>query len=309
MIIINLKISAKLRINFFYFFLNLIDDFLFFDSLFSKMNFKYVLSHIHYDTNNIKNYLLKKKCNGISMVIQKNINAKNQTGFFYHSDIVLTYGNKVKINENTKSYIGKQIPIGSFFMEYYYYTKPTNTKEGYDILCLGGNEHYPNSANDRSKFHRVDYIEHLNWLINISNEYPNLSIGFMHHANNKNKFEENFLKKSNIKIIEKNKNSYEISFNSKFICSWASSMIIEMQSLKKNSFYLDPKNRNNQFLGDISSSLNIRINSYEDFKNKVENLILKNMKDKQVLNFNLDDFCYVSDNCSEKIYELIVKNN
>ena len=86
-------------------------------------------------------------------------------------------------------------------------------------------------------------------------------------------------------------------------------MIIEMQSLKKNSFYLDPKNRNNQFLGDISSSLNIRINSYEDFKNKVENLILKNMKDKQVLNFNLDDFCYVSDNCSEKIYELIVKNN
>ena len=300
----NFILSLKLRINFYYIFLNLLDNYLFYNTIFSKFNFKYLITHTHYNTNNIKNYLLKKKCNGCSTVIQKNINSKNQTSFFYHSDVIFTYSDFIRIRENKSSYIDNQISIGSFFMEYYFYTKPSYTKEGYDILCLGGNEQYPNSANDRTKYHRQDYIEHLRWLIKISKDFPNLSIGFMHHANNKNNFEQNFLKKTNIKIIDKNKNSYEISNNSKLICSWASSMIIELLSLEKNCFYLDPGHRNTQFLGDIDISYDLRISSYENFKNKIDNFLVSRSIFSHD-NKKFKKFCLESNDCSEKIYKFM----
>ncbi len=305
MIKLSFILSFKLNINFLYIFLNFLDDYLFYDTLFSKFNFKYLLTHTHYNTDNIKNYLLKSKCNGVSTVIQKNINSKNQTSFFYHADVIFTYSDLININKNASSKINKQVSIGSFFMEYYYYTKPSHTKEYYDIMCLGGNEHYPNSANDRTKYHRTDYIEHLNWLIKISKEYPNLSIGFMHHANNKNNFEKNFLNGTNIKIINQNKNSYEISNNSKLICSWASSMVIELLSLEKNCFYLDPGFRNHQFLGNIDISYNLRIKSYENFKDVIKNLLIDKKNLKTEGNDNLKNLCLNSENCSQKIYEFM----
>ena len=76
MIKLSFVLSFLIKINFLYIFLNFLDDYLFYDTLFSKFHFKYLLSHTHYNTNNIKNYILKSKCNGVSTVIQKNINSK-----------------------------------------------------------------------------------------------------------------------------------------------------------------------------------------------------------------------------------------
>ena len=82
-------------------------------------------------------------------------------------------------------------------------------------------------------------------------------------------------------------------------------MIIEMLSLEKNCFYLDPGYRNHQFLGNIDITYNLRINSYENFKNKIKNLLI----DKKALRIksyeNLKKLCLSSENCSQKIYEFM----
>ena len=110
---------------------------MFYDTLFSKFHFKYLLSHTHYNTNNIKNYILKSKCNGVSTVIQKILIQKSNK-FFYHADVIFTYSDSININRNSSSKINKQISIGSFFMEYYYYTQPSHTKDV--MICYAWEE-------------------------------------------------------------------------------------------------------------------------------------------------------------------------
>ena len=121
-------------------------------------------------------------------------------------------------------------------MEDYLLRKKNKIKKNiksFDILCIGCNEQYPGSIHDNYKDHLPNYLEHLNWLKKISFENPGLKVGFIHHDNNKNNFERLFLKNSNVIYIDQKINSYALCYKAKFICSWASTMVIELFSIKK----------------------------------------------------------------------------
>ena len=57
----NFIYSIKYRTNFFYFFLVIIEDFLFSKNFFKEFQSPFLISHQHYFSNNIKNFFLKSQ--------------------------------------------------------------------------------------------------------------------------------------------------------------------------------------------------------------------------------------------------------
>ncbi len=295
----NIIYSYNTKINFYYLSIVLINDYYYFSSMFNDYKFKYVLSSRHYVTNNIKNYILKKR-NTKTCVIQKNIDSENINGFFLSSDILFVLGNKTKIKKKRFCNIKEQFPVGSFYMETIFYDKKVKKDkiiESFDILCLGGNEQYPGGEFDNDNDHVKNYIEHLNWLKKISHDFPKLKVGFKHHDNNKNNFEEIFFKNTNVVYIKKNINSYDLCYKAKFLCSWASTMIIESFSINKKGFFLDPNYKNVQYMKNINK--NIRINTYNKFKK----IFFNNSNKKKI---NLKNYCVNSKNTSHRIFNYLI---
>ena len=294
----NIFYSFKTNINLLYLFFKFINDYYFYSSFFADYKFKFIISSRHYVTNNIKNFIAKKNKTHCS-VIQKNIDSENINGFFLKSDTLFTLGNKTKIINKRFCNFKKQVSVGSFFMEQNFYKNGNKNKNvrKFDILCLGGNEQYPGSEHDNYHDHASNYIKHLDWLRKISKDFPDIKVGFVHHANNKNDFEKNFFSNSKVKYIEKETNSYDLCNKSKFLCSWASTMVIEFFSLKKKSYYLDPDYLNVQFMKNINK--NIRINTYHKFK--------KFYFEKMNKKTNISNYCINSKNTSYRIFKYLKK--
>tara|TARA_B110001454_G_C12632443_1_gene397546 strand:- start:44 stop:841 length:798 start_codon:yes stop_codon:yes gene_type:complete len=260
--------------------------------------------HQHYLSNSIKNFVFKKKGGYKTTIIQKNINSCNTNGFFYDADTLFTFSKKAAIDaNNTSSKINEIVESGSFFMENFSSNLNKNKINylddnlKFDIICFGGNGLTPgNSYYDAYNQYASDYNQHLDWLKKISLDYPKLKVGFKHHSNNKDSYEENYLNNSNVKILDKNLNSYALGLKSNFICSWASTMVIEMTAYKKYCYFLDPGSRNNQFLSQIINSHNLRIKDYQEFQKKYEEAKSSDFKN------NAEPFCVDSAHVSEKIY-------
>ena len=79
---ISIQLSFKNKLNFLYLALKLIDDCLYYKTLFKKIKTQNIIMHQHYYSNNIKNYFFKKNGGKKSCLIQKNINTKIQMVFF-----------------------------------------------------------------------------------------------------------------------------------------------------------------------------------------------------------------------------------
>ena len=304
---LNSKITFKEKVNFFYLSNKIINEFYWYSNLFKNYNFKNIIMEKHYYSNNIKNHLFKKSGGNYSCLIQKNINILNTNGFVYDADILFSYSEKVNIDRvKTLSNIKKNISVGSFFMENFSKRVSINinneisNESKYDIVCIGGNELFPkNNFYNSYNSYSDDYLLHLDLLKKISIDLPDLKVGFKHHSNNKFFYEEDYLKNSNVIIIDQKRNSYKVALNSKFICSWASTMIIEMTTFRKFCYFLDPGLRNKQFLDDIKDSEFIRIKNYSEFLEKYE--IAKN---KNFLNLQ-DPYCLPSNDVSNKIYQIL----
>ena len=52
-------------------------------------------------------------------------------------------------------------------------------------------------------------------------------------------------------MVNQSLDSYKLADNANFLCSWGSSMIVEMSQFNKPCFFLDPKGRNQQILSQI----------------------------------------------------------
>ena len=91
---------------------------------------------------------------------------------------------------------------------------------------MGGNGLFNNSYYDVYDTYKADYEEHLNWLAKLL-KFPNIKVRFKHHSNNYANDENKILINSNVKFLNQFKNSYELCYRAKFVCSWASTMIIE----------------------------------------------------------------------------------
>lgn len=175
--------------------------------------------------------------------------------------------------------------------------------EKIDLLYLGGNKLNPGGYYDTYKDYEKDYKTILNWLKKFSLENKNLNIVYKDHSNKKinDNYERDFLLNSNIKFANKNLNSYQMSLKSKFICSWASTMIVELSAYKKYCFYLDPGGRNEQFLSGIKNNKLISIRSY----NELKNVYKEASRYKFINNDKKKIFSKKSNSTSKNIYKII----
>lgn len=297
----SLKLSFKTKINFIYLLLSFLKEFYFCKNIFYFYNSKYLLTHKHYDTSNIKNFFFKKNGGKIYATIQKNISATNSNSFFYNADYNFSFSDRVGLPQNERfTDLKKDISVGSFFMENLFFNKKNdkdslvNQIEKYDILYVAGNDLYPSSNNDTWNGHNQIYKEHLEWLKRASMEFPDVKFGFKHHPGNNNNYEETILKNSKVIIANSKMNSYELAINSKLVLSFASTMIIELLTLGKKSFYLNPDYKNQQFLYDMKDHKKISIENYLTLKEHISNLDLN-------ININKYDYCENSEKVTKKI--------
>ena len=284
-----IKISFLYRINFVYLALKLIDSILYYRSFFQEYRFDNMIMHQHYLSCNIKNFYFKKYGGKKTCLIQKNIPTLNTNNDFIHCDLFFTIGKSCRIDNNfTKSKINTSINIGSIFMNKYKKIINRNlyAKKKYDVICLGGNDLIPNGYYDTYDAYNADYLNHLHWLVKLKKNNPKLKIAFKHHSNNKNSFESNILKKTGVLMLDNSLNSYVVSLKSKFICSWASTMVVEMKFLNFYSYFLDPNGKNDQFLHQLYNRKSLSITKFERF----EQMVLKSLKEKKTDNTYCIDY-------------------
>ena len=296
------KLSKKVKLNLFYFFIKLILENYFYNYLFNEVKLKASLIHKHYNTNNIKHYYLRKH-KIKSYAVQKNINSTISNGYYYDVDCMLSISENCKIeNYNTYSRIKEHKIIGSFFMQRLFDEIRESPHElTFDILYLAGNGLRPKLFYDSYADYANDYSLQLEWLKKFSIDFPNLKIGFKHHSNNNDIFEEKILKFSNVFIINKKINSYHLIDKSKFICSWASTMVVEAISMNKFAFFLNPGLRNKQFLSRIKNFELISVFNYDDFLKKFKYANDKNF----IRDENNDSFCKFNKNISDDIFKAL----
>lgn len=301
-----LNLSLRSNINLFCVFNILIYEIFKSAHIFSKIQSKFYLTNKFYQTSPIFNFYFKKNGGKITSCTQKNILAQSISLFVY-SDIMFTLGkNQGKICNKLGGKIKKFIAVGSLFMEDSWYKKKKDFKNvpEADILIIGINTlnnqyHYVNNN------YRKDYYDiYLNWLKKLAKDFPKKKIILKHHNDyTVDPIEKEKLNNTSIKVVINNasiNSTYAYAFKSKFIFSFASTMILELLGNNKLAYFLDPGLRGDQWFKDIDNLKKYRINSYKKLKK-----IISESKDFPI-HFK-SYYCENSNNTSELIYKNLLK--
>jgi hypothetical protein len=307
-----LRISLKTRVNLLPISIKIIHEYLIFKSLFKLNKSEYIIQEKHYGTEPIKNYLFKKLGGTASTSIQKNIIQLSPIFFYLDLDILFSLGEKgcSRLYEYGGR-IDNIEPIGSLFMEHYWFDNQNECKKKFDIAILGINTSNAYERLDAYDKFMDDNYSLYQWVARLSTENPEYKIVLIHHASaGEDKIENDILSSSNVKILDKNHNSYEIAFSSKMAITYGSTMGYELNAHNLPTFFIDPGNRCSflpeKGIGYIDS---MRINSYESLSLIAKEIINKNKllvnKEKNSLN----NLCLDSSDVSYKIYRYLMKRN
>lgn len=302
------KFSWKKKVNFFHLSREITNNYLYYSSLFNDYKFRDVIQLRHYQTNPIKDHLLHVSGGRYSATIQKNIYQIGRNGFCYHADVFFSLGKKTV--ENAYDYgarIGKVLPVGSFLMEHFWFSREhQEALESFDVLFLGINMVKAMHFMDAYEDFEADYYDSIRWLVRFSNENPQYRIGIKHHENNlENSHEEQIIAESRVKQIDKKANSYQLAFSAKCVLTFGSTMGYEMAAHGVPVLFLDPGGRC-ALLPQLEEDFfrkNRAIN-YEEFLEKLNIFLLRQSND--LLNgVASDDLCLKSDRVSKRIYEYL----
>lgn len=299
-----LKVSLKIRVNLLSISLKIILDNLIFKSIFDHNKAKYLIQEKHYQSEPIKNYLFKKSGGIAATSIQKNIIQLDPIFFYVDLDILFSLGQEGF--ERLYEYGGRIDnirPVGSLFMESLWFDTRKNINKKYDIAILGINASNAIKRLDSYDEFISDYYSLYRWAAKLSIENPKYNIVLIHHSSSGEDIIENeILLRSNIKVLDKNINSYEIAFSSKVALTYGSTMGYELNAHKLRTFFIDPGYRCS-FLPDKGFNYlnDFRIKSYESFKMILEKIIDK----EKTINLEkkyLNKLCLDSSNVSYNIY-------
>jgi len=297
--------SIKTRINLFPVSLEIIHSYLSFKSLFETNKAEYIIQERHYGTNSVKNYLFKKSGGTSSATIQKNIIEADLMFAYVDIDILFSFGNSgLQRLFDFGGRINKIQPVGSLFMEYYWFKKPLVNKIQYDIVFMGINLTSGSNRIDKYDGFIDDYYISFEWLVKIKNKNPQLKIGIKHHASAgiEDSRESEILKNSGIMTVDKNLNSYHLAFSSRCVVTYGSSMGYELNAHNVFALFVDPGYRcaflpekENDNLGEL------RITSYEQFDESIS-AILSNKNIDKFSNVSRTDLCLESSVTSNNIF-------
>ena len=270
------------------------------------------MSFRHYNTNNLIKYFANKS-NCKYAVIQRNLNLLNQSAFYNSANICFTLSSQFSLKTAKKSSIDQKVPMGSLFLENNFHNFNINNSRNYnnfDVLYLASNERHPGGVYDVTLNSSQDYALVLEWLKNVSNFFPKLKVGFKPHPNNIQDYEKLYFKGTKIIYLDKSLNSYYCANKSKIILSWSSTIILEMRSINKQAFFLNPFNRNKLDLSELKFSDPINIHNYKKLENIINVIIFKkkSIYNKYIKNINNSYYCNNSKNYSKKLFYFLKYN-
>jgi hypothetical protein len=185
----------------------------------------------------------------ISTCVQSHT-AEASINMFNDTDLFFTFGDeeysKVFLIE-LGSRVEASYPVGSLRNEVFYEdsNEAFHSKNKIDILVVGVNLFNWLYVNKNQKENYYNFIRIIKL---ISSRFPNLNISMKHHPNNrKDPVEREILKDSQIKYIDPLLNSYTFIKNTGLFISFCSTMILEINAIKGNSFFVDLNQNNNVF--------------------------------------------------------------
>lgn len=277
-------------------------NFIKYNQIFLENRSKFLIQERHHNTSHLKKYIFHKFGGNLLCVYQRNIPVYCSTGMYACGDIFFTIGKKShELGIKCKYDFKKYIPVGS--LHYENWLKKKNFKGNqYDIL---------NVASDFDDFMNIgkksedSYYEHFNWLAKLSKEMPHLTIGvrYRNRLSENKKFMDIF-NDTNVQLIDASKDrnissySYGDIFKSRVICTWNSTLFLEIIGKNKICLCLNPYDANPYF-PDNDLYNNFLIKKYTQFKEEV----LKNLKANKLDLVNKEDYCYNFENVSELIYK------
>ncbi|MDC1174703.1 hypothetical protein OAT67_04890 [Bacteriovoracaceae bacterium] len=304
----HLYYSFKAKVNLFPIACRMLEQYLYYSTIFNHIAIgKFLIQERHYNTNSIRNDLFKKYGGKLVTTIQKNIIFSGHTGFYYDYDVFFSLGRKTAYRVFRQGgKIGKVVPVGSKFMEFYCSNRNDQASElqnKYDIIYYGLNLVF--FHNCYSKYEE-DYYEHFKWLAKFSIKHPHYKVGIKHHPNNTQDLKEKeIIKDSKVERIDQRLNSYNLGLNPR-ICnvSYGSTIGFEFIGEGYQCIFMDPGNRNHGFLPEEDSFNHWRATNYEEFELKV--LEVLNNSNCKPDGHSSEDYCMKSDNVSEGIYNYLM---
>jgi hypothetical protein len=276
-----LKVSLKSRVNLFPIALQIIHSYLSYNSLFQSNKAKYMIQERHYDTNAVKNYLFKKHGGTAAATIQKNIFHNDPVNWYMDIDILFSLGQTGF--EDMLRYGGsarRVVPVGSMFMEVLWFDKKIATEKVFDLVILGMNIANEYDRMDSFSEFMDDYYSVANWCAKLTIERPNFRVALIHHSSLKEDLiEADILKGSNVEVLDRTLNSYEIAFSSKCAVTYGSTMGYELNAHGLNTFFIDPgyrctclPNKGNHVIDKM------RIAFYDDFVRAIDEVVIEGRK-------------------------------
>lgn len=302
-----LGVSIKTKVNLFPVTFNILHDYLTFRSLFKSNKAKYIIQEKHYATEPVKNYLFKKFGGVASTSIQKNIIANEPIFFYMDLDILFSLGkNSFGTAYEYGGRIKKVHPVGSLFMERGWFDQKREIKQKFDLVILGINTSNAYQRLDSFNKFMDDHYSLYRWAAKFSIENPKYRIASIQHTSSGNdKIIEKILSESNVNILDKDINSYEIAFASNCGITYGSTMGYELNAHNKKTLFIDPGFRC-MFLPEKGLDYIdiLRIETYDKFNSMVKDIIEK----KNINNLDKDtseNLCLESSNVSETIYKIL----
>jgi len=300
-----LRVSLKTKVNLFPTTLKIIHSYLSFKSLFEYNKAEYIIQERHYDTDAVKNYLFKESGGIASTSIQKNIFQTDPIFFYIDIDVLFSLGND---GYSRALEYGGRIdniqPVGSLFMEYYWFNNKYEYNKEYDIAILGINTSNAYERLDSYNEFMEDYYSLYRWVAKLSIDNPEYNIVLIHHNTaGEDKIEDDILFGSNVRVLDKNTNSYKVAFSSRCTITYGSTMGYELNAHNLPTFFIDPGSRCS-FLPENGCDYidKMRVDSYDALQSLM-NQIVGDKDIKIVMRESSDMWCLESSEVSNRIYK------
>jgi hypothetical protein len=306
----SLFLSFFTRMNLVSISLSFYNNVLYHRSLYKRLHSNFFFQEKHHQSNAIKRHLINSEAKGRLSTIQKNIYQLGRNGFYYDFDIFFSLGRKSYL-ESLKfgANFSKVVPAGSLVMNssYLHRAESREQKSSFDILFIGINAFQGIQYLDAYDSFIENYYECFRWIKRLNEESPFIKIGIKHHPSFKgpDPTEEKILQNSNISHLDKSLNSYQLSFDSRCVVSFGSTMIFELLGLNHPALMLDPKGESAFKPHGEDITRECRVENFYEFKAKVMEIL----DGKYQPISNKEDLCLNSQHSARVIVDEFSKGN
>jgi hypothetical protein len=279
-------LSVKTKQNFIHFYTRFLNDYFYYDAVFSLCDAQYLIQSRNLGrTNAVRNELFRQFGGHVSGCLQMHLSQHIGTAMFYDTDVFFSLGKKTAIDIlPLGSRIGQVLPVGSLSMlNSLSYEKRQSSKDAviFDLVYFGINT--TQKGLDWSGLYKS-----LEWLAALSEECPNLKIGIKHHATwPVDEKELQITRGSRVKYIDKEENSYQIGLSAKLCCTYGSTMGLEFIGHQRICYFIDPLG-DSTFVNRFIKDDNLIIESYDQFRETCKGVLEGEIKK---INVNPEDYC------------------